>query len=239
MWVHAMQLGGWGKLLHRWRPGVAEGLANLVGKPTGVAGSTACGLTREAQRTNLGGMGLRSVGCSVLETWRCGSSQRLGRQGVGSPGIAKESTWGAMGSQACAYGARCLTGSERGCPPCFNDRWSPAGAATGAGGRSAGEEGWERSKILSGEKKTLGKWACSLGRKGENITCIRSGKCKPFWGGLAGFGKGRLRTDFTPTCSRPGLQGPGYQPGRAEGTHLIRWRPRRPSPRTRPSPRRR
>ena len=28
----------------------------------------------------------------------------------------------------------------------------------------------------------------------------------------------RLRMDFTPTCSRPDLQGPGYQPERASHT---------------------
>ena len=38
-------------------------------------------------------------------------------------------------------------------------------------------------------------------------------------GSLAGFGKG-LRTAFTPTRSRPGLRGLGYQPRRAE-THLL------------------
>ena len=38
--------------------------------------------------------------------------------------------------------------------------------------------------------------------------------------GLAGFG-GRLRTDCTPICSRPGLQGLGYQPRRALGAYLL------------------
>ena len=31
----------------------------------------------------------------------------------------------------------------------------------------------------------------------------------------------RLRTGFTPTCNRPGMQGPGYQPGRAFHTLVV------------------
>jgi hypothetical protein len=79
----ARGLGNW---LNRRCPGVAEGLTGLMGKPTVVAGSTACDLTREAHRTDLRGMGLRSGGHSVLEPWWCASNPRTRAAGGGVPG---------------------------------------------------------------------------------------------------------------------------------------------------------